>query len=121
MPLPFPHSCTITRPGEDTRPLDPEFGQPIGPEPRPVTVYAGRCYLDERGEAVRRQKGGDVNLAGQGVLRLPADAGVFDEETDTVTVTANGARRRARITRTSYLRHRTELLLAYDTRAEAAP
>ncbi len=117
MPTPFPHTCQITRPGNDTRPIDPESGQPVGDPPDPVEVYVGRCYLDESGEAIRREKGGDTDIEGESVLRLPKRAGVFDSEADSVTVAANGVTRTARIVREKYLRHRVHLLLTYETLA----
>lgn len=121
MSTPFPHTCTIIRPpATDSRTIDDESGQPIGDDHPGLKVYSGRCFLDEGAEAVRRERGGDTNVRGDAVLRLPARAAVFDQDQDAVTVEANGVTRTARITKTSYLRRRVHLLLSYDARATSA-
>ena len=122
MPAPFPHQCTITRPNpNDTRPIDPESGQPVGEPPAPVLVYSGRCLFDESVQSIRREMGGEVDVGGKATLRLPRTEALFDQDTDTAQVTANGrVFDGARVVKVSYPRRRTVLVLDLKNRPTLA-
>ena len=122
MPAPFPHQCSITEPNPvDPRPIDSESGQPVGAPPAPVAVYAGRCFFDASVQRVRREMGGDVDLAGKAVLTLPKVAALFDQDTSAVSVTANGYQYSGlTIAKVSYNRRRTVLVVDLNTRPTLA-
>ena len=112
-------ACTFTRPDpDDARPTDPESGQPLGVPPDPVVVYSGACHVDERGEAIEREQGGDAAVGGEAVLRLPAVLAILlDAETDTGSVTFSGVTKSCRILRIRYLETQTRLLITWTERA----
>jgi hypothetical protein len=112
-------TCAIRRPDpDDERLTDAESGQPIGDAPDPITVYAGDCYVDERGESIARMQGGDVDVDGKAVMKVPFGSGPYDSETDDVSATFNGVSRDARILDTIYLLSEVRLLVTWMTRAE---
>lgn len=119
----FFDTCAITRENPvDARPIDDESGQPTGAAPDPVTVYSGACAVLDKGEVVLREKGGDTDVEGEAVVKLPYyDGTVFSErpdvDLDTVSATFNGATRTGRIVRLRYLDTQVRLLVQWDTRA----
>lgn len=112
-------ACTITRPGEDERAIDTESGQPIGDPPADVEVYAGDCFVDERGETVAREQGGDPDVAGKAVIQLPAEAAVFNTEADALVAVFSGVTRSGRILSPMYMLTQIRLLVTWETLAEA--
>ena len=122
MPAPFPHTCTISRPNpDDSRPINGESGQPVGEAPAPLLLYRGRCHFDEAAQTVKRQMGGDVDVEGKAVLVLPKTAVLLDQDTDEVSVSANGYRYSgAGILRVSYNRRRIVLVLDLQQRPTLA-
>lgn len=114
-------TCVITRPDpDDERSIDTESGQLIGDAPAAIEVYNGDCWVDERGEVVAREQGGDTDVDGKGVVILPAEAAVFDIETDDVEVTFSGVTRSAQILNVMHLLTQVRLLVTWTARAEAA-
>ena len=122
MPAPFPHTCTISRPNpNDSRPVDLESGQPIGAAPAPLQVYHGRCFFDESVQAVRREMGGDTDVEGKAVLTLPKTATLFDQDVDTVSVSAGGySYSGCTLVNVSYNRRRIVLVLDLQNRPTLA-
>ena len=118
MPAPFVHNCTITRPSAvDPRPVDPESGQPTGAAPHAVVVYSGRCLFDQTVQSVKRQMGGDVDVEGKAVLTLPKASVLFDQDTDTASVSANGySYSGCTLVKVSYGRRRVVLVLDLTNR-----
>ena len=105
------HWCRIWKPSEtDTRPTDPETGQPIG-DPPVDTTYEGECLYSESGFMVSREKGGDTDIEGEAVILLPRYAGIIDEEENRIDVKAEVNYDDMRITRVRYDRRYVHLLV----------
>jgi hypothetical protein len=76
---------------------------------------------------VLREKGGDTDIDGDSVLKLPvrsADGSpvvrVFSAETNEFSAIANGILHEGRVTKVRYPRRRVHLLVSKDTQGVAA-